>query len=286
MAPDPHELFNANLSLIDGACRRVAAKASLSREEAEDFASETRLALLEDDCAILRQWEGRASLGTFLVVIAQRVLADLRRRESGKWRPSAEARRMGDAAVMLERMVRRDGRSIDEALPAMRGIDPTVTLDRAQAMLERLPERAPRPRLVTLAPELDVPATGDAADARAVEFDARRVSARAGAAMRAAIATMPVEDRTILRMRFGSGLPIASIARMLRTPQRPLYRRIEAILGRLRAALRRAGIDAAALDELIGSPAGEMDFGLWKNGVAGTAMEMKSEAETAEERSP
>jgi RNA polymerase sigma factor (sigma-70 family) len=283
---DPHELFNANLPVIDRACRRVAAKAGLSPEDAEDLASETRLALLENDCAILRQWEGRASLATFLIIIAQRVLADRRRREHGKWRPSAQAQRMGEAAVTLERLVRRNGRSVDEALPAVRDLDPSMTAESARAIIERLPDRAPPPRLVALDPELEVAATDDAADGRAAAAEARRVSEKTSAVMRRAIEAMPLEDRSILRLRFASGLPISSIARMLRLPQRPLYRRLGAIIAGLRSALRRAGIDARTVDELIGSPLDAMDFGPWKTDQARTADQMEPEAGKPEERWP
>ena len=66
----------------------------------------------------------------------------------------------------------------------------------------------------------------------------------------------------MVRFRFGSGMSIADVSRMLRLPQRPLYRRIESLLGRLRAALLAAGLDAGALSELIGAAVSEMDFGL------------------------
>ena len=53
-------------------------------------------------------------------------------------------------------------------------------------------------------------------------------------------------------------MSIADISRMIRLPQRPLYRRIEALNQRLREALLAAGLHAASLMELIGSDA-EMD---------------------------
>ncbi|HEX6098947.1 MAG TPA: sigma-70 family RNA polymerase sigma factor [Thermoanaerobaculia bacterium] len=264
---DARRLFQENLALIDRVIGRVCAKAGITGADAEDFASDVRVALLENDCAILREWEQRAALGTYLVVVVQRLLADARRRTAGKWKPSAEARRLGEAAVTLERMIRRQGRTVDEALPALRAIDPSITASDARAIAERLPERAPRPRPVQFDPELDVPSPRDDADAAVVTAEARRLSERTAAVVRQTLETMPIEDRMIVSLRFASGMTIADVARILRLPQRPLYRRIESITARLRQALRDEGIDPVAVEELIGSPHSDMDFGLRRDAV-------------------
>lgn len=284
-AMDPRELFEANLPLIDRISRRVAARGGLSRDDAEDFASDFRIALMENDWAVMRQWEGRAALGTFLSIVAQRVFADARRRVLGKWRPSAEAQRLGDAAVMLERLVRRSGQTLAAALPVVRGVDPLMTDEDARKILERLPERPPRPRLVALDTELEIPSIRDRAEAGAESREVKRLAERTSAVLRGAIAAMPPEDRTVVRFRFGSSLTIASIARMLRVPQRPLYRRIEAIIARLREALREAGIDAEAIEQVIGSPAGSVE-NLWKEEPARPAIQKELGRDGAEERWP
>lgn len=265
---DPRELFETNLSLIDRVIGRVCAKAGLSGADADDFRADAHLALLENDCAILRQWEGRSALTTYLMVIVQRLYADTCVRAAGRWHPSAEAKRMGEAAVALEYAVRRQGRSIDEALPAARAIDPSLTRDRAREIVDRLPERAPRPRLVALDPEAEIPTARDAADTRAVATEAERLARRTSRIVRETIEGMPLEDRMIVRLRYGSGMSLADVARMLRLPQRPLYRRIESILDRLRSAVRHAGIESDAIEELIGSPISAMDFGLRKTDEA------------------
>ena len=278
---DPRELFDTNLPTINRVIGRVCAKAGLSGADAEDFASEARLALLSDDCAILREWEGRAALGTYLTVVVQRVFADARRQITGKWRPSAEACRIGETAIALERMLRRDGRSLDEALPALRAIDPSLSREDARAIAERLPERMPRPRLVALDPELEIESARDRADARADASEAARLAERTSTVMQKTIEAMPLEDRLILRFRFAQAMTIANIARMLRLPQRPLYRRIESIVARLRQALRDANLPPEAIEGLIGSPLQALDFGLWKNGTTVPAIE-KEGAEDAQ----
>ena len=272
---DPRALFEANLSLIDRISVRVATKGGLAGADVDDFVADVRVELLEDDCAILRQWEERAALGTFLTIVAQRLLADWRRKTAGKWRPSAEARRQGDAAVLLERLVRRHGRSVEEALPAVRAIDPSLTPAAAQTILDRLPDRAPPPRLVAIDEEMEIESRRDRADARAVEHETQRLSGETSRVIQETIASMPLEERMIVRMHFASGLTVASISRMLRLPQRPLYRRIEAILARLRAALEQAGLDARTVGNLIGSPVDSMTF--WKNDDVRPATETAGE---------
>jgi RNA polymerase sigma factor (sigma-70 family) len=253
------ELFEANLALIDRVIGRIAAKGGLAGADAEDFASEVRIALMADDFAILAQWEGRSSLATYLTVIVQRLLTDARRHRMGKWRPTAEAQRLGELGVRLETLVRRDGRSLDDALPLLHAIDPSLTRARAAELLARLPERMPRAHTVALA-ETDLADAHASADEAALAFDARKLSVRTSGVMREALAKLPTNDRLMVDFRFGSGMTIAEISRILGIPQRPLYRRFEAVLRELRRTLHAADIDARTIEELIGSPFQQLDF--------------------------
>jgi DNA-directed RNA polymerase specialized sigma24 family protein len=67
--------------------------------DAEDFGSSVKLHLLENDCAILRKWEGRSSFATYITIVIRRLLVD-QRRAGGRFYTSAAAHRGGDAAVM------------------------------------------------------------------------------------------------------------------------------------------------------------------------------------------
>src|SRR5438045_3685156 len=80
---NPGDLFRANLPLIDRTIDRVCRRARLFGPDAEDFASDVRLALMADDYAVLRKWEQRSSLATFLTVVVQRMLVDRRVRTYG-----------------------------------------------------------------------------------------------------------------------------------------------------------------------------------------------------------
>jgi RNA polymerase sigma factor (sigma-70 family) len=264
---DAAALFESNLALIDRVILGVCRRAGVYGADAEDFASAARLSLIENDYAILRPFEGRSSLSTFLVVIIQRFLIDERTKRTGRWHASREAQRLGEVGIVLERIVRRERRSIDEALPILRAMDPTLTRERVAELEARLPQRAPRPRAVDLEHVEEEVIAHDRADTRAI---ATQLSSRTTRIIRETLDAMPLEDRMIIRFHFGESMTIADISGLLRLPQRPLYRRLESLLKRLRAALAAAGIDARDVAELLGTATREMDFGL-TNGKSGDA---------------
>ena len=230
--------------------------------DAEDFASNARLALIENDYAILKLFTGRSSLGTFLTVVIQRMLIDERTKRTGRWHASREAERLGEAGVMLEKIVRRERRTIDEALPILRAIDPLLTRERVVEMAERLPMRPARTQRVDLEPNEWRLASGSQTDDRAIEADRQQLSDRVATIVRETLETMPLEDRMIVRFHFGESMTMAEISGLLRLPQRPLYRRRDALLERFRTAISAAGIEATDIADLIGDNTREMDFGL------------------------
>jgi RNA polymerase sigma factor (sigma-70 family) len=269
------ELFASNLALIERVIAVVCRRSRVFGADAEDFSSNVKVALIDNDYAILRKYEGRSSLATFLSVVIQRLLSDERMQALGRWRPSSEAEKLGDVGVLLETLICRDHRSLDEALPLVRGLDPALTREQVAAMAERLPERATRPRLIELDEEHgETFVSADSAESRTIESHRRTVSNQTSSVIRDALDALPVEDRMIIRFRFVQESSIADISRMLRLPQRPLYRRLEAILQRLRSALTLAGIDATDVAELIGEAAGDVDFGFaeWKNAPRGQSL--------------
>jgi len=267
---DPRQLITENVELIDRlvgcACRRVGLAAS----DVADMASMVKLALVENDYSVLRRYEGRSSLATYLTIVIQRLLADRREQTHGRWRPSPEAQRLGERAVLVEDIVGRQGRSIDEATVLIRSVDPAMTRDEVAALADRLPSRSPRPREVELPVEDVAPlAAKERADTKALDGELRDLSRRAGALLRETMDAWSPDDRLLVRLRFESSLSIADIARLMHVTQRPLYRRLESLLAKLRAVLLEGGIDPATADELVGaSQRVEMDYGLpWKNGA-------------------
>ena len=255
------ELFQDSLPLIERLALALCRRARIYGADAEDFVANARLALMENDYAILRGFQGRSSLATYLTIILQRLLADERERAHGRWHASAAAERLGQTGVLLETLLQREGRPLEAALPLVQAIDPTVTLQRAQAMADTFPHRTGRPRPVAVDDVAEVPSV-ERADDLARAGETRRLSERASDVVRVAFAAMSSEDRVLLRLRFGQGMSIADVSRMMRLPQRPLYRRLESLLRKLRDALAAGGIDAAGAEQLIGVDEALVDFGL------------------------
>lgn len=232
----------------------VVRRRHLTADEADEFRSTVRVKLLENDHAILRKFGGRSSLPTYLVVVVQRLFLDFRTSAWGKWRPSAEAKRLGPTAVLLERLTSRDGLTFDEAYATLRCI-PTVTESEEElfALSERLPRRPSR-RFVddsslegTLVSQEDVDPIAQA--------EHLAVAAKSNAALTEALAELPVQDRLILKLRYDDGLKVSEIASMMRLEQKPLYRRIEQLLRNLRTAIENRGVRK---EEVVGWLAGPL----------------------------
>src|SRR6185436_10264611 len=149
------ELFLSNLDVIEDAAYFVARRARLTPDDAEDLASALKLRLIEDDYAVLRKFEGRCALSTYVASIAHRLFVDDWMHVHGRWRPSAEAKRLGDAAVLLEGLLVRDRLPLAEALPIAQRVHPALTKEEATSIELRLPHRGPRPRLVALGDEIE-----------------------------------------------------------------------------------------------------------------------------------
>lgn len=253
-------IFLAQLDLIDRVIGFVCRRNHLNAADAEDFASHARLKLMQDDYAILRKFQDRSSLKTFLGVTLQRVFLDYRIAAWGKWRPSADARRRGPLAILLERLVARDGHSLDEAYEL---ITTNHRVAASRAELERLAACLPVRTRRRFEPEdaLANVASGDSAEEEAIERDRRAAAVRIGAALQALLAALPAQDRLIVRLRFEDGQTVAAIATMLRLDQKSLYRRLDRLLRDLRAGLEARGVSAAEVTDLLGDGPLEVERG-------------------------
>ena len=263
----PEELFLASLDEIERAARFVARRGGLSPADADDLAANVKLVLIENDYAALRGFEGRCSIGTYAASIAHRVLADERMHVSGRWRPSAESKRAGEGAVLLETLVVRDRKTLDEALPLVQKVDASITRATAEALLARVPARAQRAQLVALDDHVrEQEVDAETVEERALARERAAAAETTNTVVRDALATLSADDRVMLRLRFGNGMRVAAIARAWQCNQQILYRRIETIVRRLRQQLTTAGIDPATAAQLIGGDDHRLEFGLRDSG--------------------
>ena len=99
---DPRQWYVEQLDVINRIASSVCRRNGVQGADAEDFVSDVRLKLLQDDYAVLRKYRGASSQTTFLTVVISNLFRDHRIKHWGKWRPSAEAKRHGEVAVRLE----------------------------------------------------------------------------------------------------------------------------------------------------------------------------------------
>lgn len=260
MIPSEAErLFLTSLSDIERIIRIACMRGSLSNDEAEDFASTVKLRLIEDNYAILRKYRARSSFLTFITIVVHRLLLDYRKHAWGRWHPSAEARRRGEMAVEAERIVVRDGRSIDEAFVVMQSRYPTVT----RQEIERLAASFPRRRHHKM---VELTEAADALHVAPREFapERRRTAEHISTLFRDFLDNLSDEDRLVFHLRFFSDMNVAQIARSTHRDQKPLYRRMERLAADFRQLLREHGINDEDVLELLRQDPELLDF-QWKD---------------------
>jgi RNA polymerase sigma factor (sigma-70 family) len=255
--------FLAQLEAIERAIAFTCRRALLASADAEDFASFVKLKLIENDYSTLRKFEHRCSFAAYISVVVQRLLLDYRVHLWGKWHASAEAKRLGEAAIAVESMLFRDGMTIVEALPALRRKWPELTEERVHDIVLRLPQRSPRPRTVELETAYDAP-NPFGVNETSLERTRVELAHTIATVVRETMQSYSDEDRLLFRLRFEGGVSIVEISRILAVEQKPLYRRLQRLLSDLRVRLRRRGVEAGDAEEVIGSGGIGFDFGFEK----------------------
>lgn len=255
-------LFLEHLEVIERSISFVCRRNRMEAADGEDFASSVKVKLIENDYEVVRAFQGRSSFSTFITVVIQRMFLDYRIHMMGKWHPSAEARRLGETAVGLERVLHRDGRSIDEALVLLSTPDQPLTRRDLEEIRQRLPERKPKRRMTNLDHvDSELSVSAESAEKAAMDGERREISRKTSDVLASALHNVPSDDRHILQLRFEAEMSVAQISRSLRLDQRALYRRIEKSLRTLRESLEQAGIARSDVEELFESPA-ILDFKL------------------------
>ena len=248
---DYHHFLVRHLAVIDRLVRFVARRHHLSIADAEEFASLVRYKLVDRDFAVLRKFQGRSSINTYLAVVIERLCLDFCVAKWGKWRPSATARRLGTVAILLERLVVREGITFDEAVGTLQtnhGV--SETRGELHALFLQLPVVTAR-----RTPPDDFSHGETPVDDSFDHHDDEHLVARVQAALIEAFAALPAEDRRIVRLRFEEGMAVVDIARVLGLEPKPLYRRLEQIIRVLRGDLLRRGIQEHEISRVVGHPA-------------------------------
>ena len=247
-----HSLLVQHLGHIDRVVGGMARRHQLSAPDTEELTSVVRYKLIDKDFAILKKFQGRSSMATYLTVVVERLCLDFFNERWGKWRPSSAALKHGAVAVHLEQLVVRDGLTFDEAVNTLQ-INHSVAESREELLgiFVQLPVRTVK-RLAGEEELALVASRGGASDPAFEVSEEYTLAARIERVLTEAVAALAARDRLFIKLHYLDGLSVASIARMLDVEARPLYNHLEEIKRQLRGHLRKAGIDEAQVNRIVG----------------------------------
>lgn len=237
----PADLLAGHLDRVYRAALHVARRNGCSPEEAEEFRGWVLEFLTANDYAAIRRFRGESSLATYLTVVVAGQMRDFRAARQGRWRPSAEAKRIGPPAPRLELLVLRQGLTLAQAAEQLRQRGETALSDRELALiLDRLPARGPMRPTATGLEAVEGRASGpDPLET----LERAETDARVRGALQAALSALPAEDQVVLRMHYWEGATLQTVARALHLEPKPLYKRVERLRTTLRRRLEAAGVD-------------------------------------------
>lgn len=251
---DPAALFLAHLDFIHRKARHAARQRGLGDAEIEDFEGELHLKLIANEYEVVRAFRDRSRFTTFLVSVIEHALLDHLDKRWGKWRASAVARRLGENATLVERLVRGRGLSIDETVARLAACGTPMTRDEVTDIVALLPVRVERRSAGESALDsLPSPHGGPATDIE--ESERQRAARLIEAQLDSALARLPADDRLLLFLVFVRGFSIPEVAALWGGSARPLYTRFQKCKSALRRELEASGVDQAAWRACFGDGA-------------------------------
>ena len=257
-AATPEQRLIEALPVVDRVVRALGRRYRLTRDECDEFLGLVRLRLIENDYDVLRRFEGRSQMSTYLRTVIRRMFLDERVRAWGRWRPSAQAVRLGPTAIALERLLERQRLPLEQAIETMRASDPHATDGQLHAIAEQLPRRPGR-HFVDDDLLVHLPSPGPGPDSRVEQVATGKLRGRVSDALRGVAAGLSPRTRLLLRLRFVQGTSVADASRTLGCEQKPLYRELERALVQLRRGLEARGISSAHVRALMAADWQEMD---------------------------
>ena len=246
--------FLDHLAVIDQVVQFIGRRHRLPADAIEELQSAIHLKIIDNDYEVLRKFEGRSSIRTYLTAVVQRHFLDSRTAVWGRWRPCACARRAGPAGILFDRLLTRDAVPLDEAVARVRERHDVSELE-LRSLAVQIPVRTPR-RFVG---EESLDEVAADAGLAVPESTHRNEAEQAESALHAALDALGYEDQVILKYRFVYGLQVSQIARLTGLEQKPLYRRLEGILKVMRREMEALGLTREQMLGVVGNP--DLDMG-------------------------
>lgn len=251
----PKELLQYHFDTIRKSIAAICFRHGLTGDGADDFSQEVMEHLIADDYRVLREFSGNSSFRTYIQTVVARLFIDRLRHEKPRWRPSAEASRLGPAAVFLERLIYRDGNTPAEASEIIRISMGYETGEKEiERLLTLLPVRIDRPLSRNVGGETLDDCPGNDASPEELLIGREQeclVDRMMDIVKEEMLHLMTEQDRVVFRLHFQEGIKISEVARMLRTDRALIDRRIKTLLAGFKEAILRNGIKITDAEEAI-----------------------------------
>ena len=213
-----------------------------SSGQRDDAYQEVCLKFIEDDYRRIRAYDGLGSFTGFILTIAERVLIDLVRRDAPRRRLPAAVARLPQLEQDIYAAVVWNAHPVDadRLATTMRGRferDPDAA--EIKAAMARLAELVPLAPAVSARNEMvsldssgeegegfSVPDSSGSPEQQLLESEEQQTRASLLAAVKAAAAELPAEDRLYLQIVFSATdpMPAREIARAMQVPVEEVYR--------------------------------------------------------------
>jgi len=243
--------FEAMLPIVMRAVDSVVRRRGKPKDFADDFRGWVVLKMLEREAAILEQFRGESTLFTYLRVIVDRLYCDYLISQNGKWRSSRKARQLGAHAVSLEKLVYRDGYTLDQAVAVVQSREGKSNESELRDGFFEIPRRRPRVFVESEALLEGHPDTRPSVYEVLHEKELAQARRAVRLALLGSLAELAEDDRFILELRFCRGLRLSEISRRLGLKERSVYNRYHRILQELRAKLEARSVHCAVLRDLL-----------------------------------
>ena len=243
------ELFLKNQPTIQKIADHVARRYRLSSQDREEFRAEVNLKLISEDYKSLRNFQGRCKLESYLFLIINRAFWEWRNKMEGRWRPSAQAKRLGEAAIKLESLTHRDGYLFSEACQILNhhyGLKPSA----CEALMQQLPVRIRR-EIIPGANLDELASPRPDLEQKILDQERENLGFRVRKSIKGALAKLPQEDLLIIKLNFHQNIKIVDISRSLGVPVKKMYKRVKKILAGLNKDLKRAGFATENSEALL-----------------------------------
>jgi RNA polymerase sigma factor (sigma-70 family) len=246
---DKDELLKL-LKTTERLAKTLGRRRGLSPEDAEDFAQDALLKVMDNDHAILRKFRGESSMATYLASVVSFYFKDWTNSRWGKYRTPKLGRRLGEPAITLHRLLVRDGLSFAEACEKLRTERGVGLTDAELAEIAAKLRLKFRHQIESADVLITVPAP-DTADGNIVDQEKLALWQRIDETLRRWRADLTEQDALIAGYWIDDGLKFVEIAKLVGMPQKRVYERVDALRKQLRRLLEDGGIDGSTVRDLL-----------------------------------